>query len=230
VYGTVIIVAKRVRDRGGPLGGRLKSLLVLEARRSGGTGSAESFGLAEWVGGRLRTGLDVACKVSEDVGVQDLGTSSSGQEEPDGENGLEDKVQRKPVEDEAEHHRFTEVQGAEDDPVCEPLLVIVGARALNSLDGEVRGQSPSDDVGNRLSEAEHVEEDQDDRGSAESENTVCLWDPGPCLEVSEHGVLAELGIERADLSRDKLVCLLGVRVLKEVLLNLLRLRHIDRCS
>lgn len=40
--------------------------------------------------------------------------------------------------------------------------------------------------------------------------------------------MAHLGIERVDLARDKLARLLGVGVVEEVLLDLLRLRHLRR--
>lgn len=44
-------------------------------------------------------------------------------------------------------------------PVSKPLLVVIGARRLDSLDGEVSGEGPTDKVGDGGSEAEHVEED-----------------------------------------------------------------------
>ena len=47
-------------------------------------------------------------------------------------------------------------------PVCEPLLVVVLSGRLDSLDGEVSGESPTDKIGDRGGEAEHVEEDQND--------------------------------------------------------------------
>ena len=47
-------------------------------------------------------------------------------------------------------------------PVSEPLLVVVGTWRLDSLDREVGGQTPADDVGDGLGETEEVEEDQQD--------------------------------------------------------------------
>ena len=70
---------------------------------------------------------------------------------PDGEQSLEDKPHWDPVEDGTETHGFTEVETSKDDPVGEPLLVIVGTWALDSLDREVGWESPSDEVGNGLS-------------------------------------------------------------------------------
>lgn len=48
-------------------------------------------------------------------------------------------------------------------PVGEPLLVIILAGGLERVNGEISGQTPADQVGHGLSEAEHVEEDEDDR-------------------------------------------------------------------
>jgi hypothetical protein len=100
-----------------------------------------------------------------------------GELTPDGEDGLEDKVERDPVEDSSDTHRLDKVKTAKDDlvvslrfaegllayPVGEPLLVVVGSWALESVDREISGQSPTNQVGYGLSEAKHVEEDQDDR-------------------------------------------------------------------
>jgi hypothetical protein len=60
--------------------------LTLKARGSSGAGGAESLGgLLEGVGtggaGSLSPGLDVASHGTEDVGVKNLGTSSSGEED-----------------------------------------------------------------------------------------------------------------------------------------------------
>ena len=50
-------------------------------------------------------------------------------------------------------------------PVSEPLLVVVASWALDCLNREVSREGPSDQVGNGLSEAKHVEEDEDDRAA-----------------------------------------------------------------
>ena len=47
-------------------------------------------------------------------------------------------------------------------PVRQPLLVVVGSGAFDSLDREVGRKGPSNEVGDGLSETKHVEEDQDD--------------------------------------------------------------------
>jgi len=48
-------------------------------------------------------------------------------------------------------------------PIGQPLLVIVRAGALDSLNREVCGKSPTDKIRDGRSEAEHVEEDEDNR-------------------------------------------------------------------
>lgn len=57
-----------------------------------------------------------------------------------------------------------------------------------------------------------------------SKNTVGLGDLGLLLNVTEDGVLVQLGIEGADLALDSLLNLLNVGVGHKVLLNLLSLR------
>lgn len=47
-------------------------------------------------------------------------------------------------------------------PVSQPLLVVVGAGGLDSLDGEVGGEGPADEVGDGGSEAEQIQEDEGD--------------------------------------------------------------------
>ena len=46
--------------------------------------------------------------------------------EPDDKEGLEGEVPRDIIEDDTEGERFKEVEKAKDDPVGEPLYVIMG--------------------------------------------------------------------------------------------------------
>jgi len=199
---------------------------VLKAARSSSTGSAETGVFLERVGAAgfsLGSGLDVTESGSDDVDVEDLGTSSSGEHEPDDGKGLEDKVHGDPVEDRSDSEGFSEVQEAEYDPVSEPLLVVVLTRRLDSLDREVSGESPTDQVGYGGGEAKHVEEDQDDGRDGKTEDTVCLGNLRSGFNVTEDRVFVKLSIQRVHLASDDLVGLLDIRVVEEVLLDLLRL-------
>jgi hypothetical protein len=75
-----------------------------------------------------------------------------GELKPDNEKALESVVPGEVVQNDAEAERLEEVEEAEDDPVSQPLNVILGARALNGADREVSGQSKADEVGGGRSE------------------------------------------------------------------------------
>lgn len=93
--------------------------------------------------------------------VDPLGTSGLGQHQPDGKGQLDGKVVGDVVEDNSEGGRLDVVEETEDDPVAEPLGVVTLLRGLERVAGEVGGEGPSDEVGDGLSEAEEVEEDQE---------------------------------------------------------------------
>lgn len=126
------------------------------------------------------------------------------------------------------------------------------------MDGEVSGKSPADKVGDGLSETKEVEEDQrNSTGHQQCFGSYCSaltkrrgrglrrpWEPlswprglgeqGTCSTgISANveclsGGLTHLSVESIDLSVEELVGLLGVRVVQEIVLDLLRLgRHGD---
>lgn len=66
--------------------------------------------------------------------------------EPDNEDALESEVPWDVVEEHGEGDRLEEVEEAEHSPICEPLNVIVCLRALNRLEREVGGETPSNEV------------------------------------------------------------------------------------
>jgi hypothetical protein len=59
--------------------------------------------------------------------------------EPDDEDGLEGEVPRDIVEDDTEGEGFEEVEETKDDPVGEPLYVIMRRGRFDGLEGEVSG-------------------------------------------------------------------------------------------
>ncbi len=89
-------------------------------------------------------------------------------------------------------HGLGEVEATKDGPVGEPLLVIVGARRLDGLDGEVSRERPADQVRDGRGQAEHVEEDERDRARAEREHTVRLGHLRLLLDLPQDRVLVEL--------------------------------------
>lgn len=136
---------------------------------------------------RLASRLDVANHGPEEVEVENLSTSGGREHDwiassayrytaskdrmltPDGEKGLENKVHRNPVENRPQTHGLDEVKRTKDDPIGQPLLVIVGLRRLNGQDGKISGESPADEVGDGLGKAKHIEEDEKDRAASEIE-------------------------------------------------------------
>lgn len=60
--------------------------------------------------------------------------SESGELEPKDEDGLEGKVPWDVVQDNSESHAFEEVEEAENDPVGEPLDIVLDARRFKSLE------------------------------------------------------------------------------------------------
>lgn len=64
---------------------------------------------------------------------------------------------------------------------------------------------------------------KDLRGT-EAKNSVRLGNLGLLLDITEDGVLVELGVETVELGLERLLSLLNVGVVQEVLSNLLSLR------
>jgi hypothetical protein len=65
--------------------------------------------------------------------------SESRKLKPKDENCLECKIPWEVVEDEAERKAFGEVEEAKDNPICEPLDIILMSRGLQSLEGKISG-------------------------------------------------------------------------------------------
>lgn len=110
--------------------------------------------------------------------------------EPHDEGGLEGEIPGEIVEDGAEGKALEEVEETEDDPVRKPLNVILMARGLQRLEGEVGGECPANEVGNGGGEGiEKVEEgDKEDY----ADEGIRLGDLRALFEVDQDGVLGEL--------------------------------------
>jgi hypothetical protein len=118
-----------------------------------------------------------------------LGTSGLGQHEPDGSGQLEGEVVGDVVEDDTESGGLDVVQESDcereresernhqhlfflycarrsrplltDNPVTQPLSIVTLLRRLQGVTSQISGKSPSDEVGDGLSETKEVEEDQE---------------------------------------------------------------------
>ncbi len=72
--------------------------------------------------------------------------------EPNDEDGLEGEVPGEIVEKSTESKALNEVEEAKDDPVSKPLNVVVVSGRLDSFDGKISRERPTEEVGNRRSE------------------------------------------------------------------------------
>ena len=113
-----------------------------------------------------------------------------GELEPEDEEALEGKVPGEVVEDDAAGEALDKGEEAKDDPVRQPLDVVLVAGALERLDGEVGGQGPADEIRDGGRErVDRVEEDEED---GDAEEGVALGHLRALLERVEERVLGEL--------------------------------------
>lgn len=87
---------------------------------------------------------------ADDLAVHHLGALGLGQHEPHNGERLDSVVPGNVVEDDA-REGLEEGEHAEDDPVGEPLDVILGLGALERLEREVGGDEEADEVGQEAS-------------------------------------------------------------------------------
>lgn len=109
----------------------------------GGSSRGAGVGLVNGLLGGEESGAD-------DLAVDHLGTLGLGEHEPDNGKGLYGVVPGNVVEDDA-GEGLEESEHAENNPVGEPLDVILRLGALKSLEGEVGGDEEADEVGQEAS-------------------------------------------------------------------------------
>lgn len=82
------------------------------------------------------TGLrrDICEHRLEDIEIGYLGSTESGELEPDNEDCLEDEIPGNVVEDKTECKAFDEVEEAKDNPICKPLNIVMGRRGFDGLE------------------------------------------------------------------------------------------------
>lgn len=110
--------------------------------------------------------------------------------EPDDEGRFESEIPRDIVENKAEGEAFKEIEKAENDPVSEPLDVIMGIRRFDGFEREVGGKTPAHEVG--YGSGEGVESVEDNNKEKTSQNGVHLGNLGALFEVVQDRVLCEL--------------------------------------
>jgi hypothetical protein len=110
--------------------------------------------------------------------------------EPKNCDRLDCEVPRDVVQNNAESKRFQKVEESKDDPICEPLDVIMGTGAFNSLEGQVGGDTPTHKVGYRSSKG--VERVKEDKKQQSTNNGVRLGNLGALLEIVQDWILGKL--------------------------------------
>lgn len=110
--------------------------------------------------------------------------------EPEDEDGLEREIPGKVVENDAEGEGLEEIEEAKDDPVSQPLDVVIMARGLESLDRQVGGDTPADEVGHGGGECVDAVKDNEETNCANE--CVALGNLCPLFELDKSGVLGEL--------------------------------------
>lgn len=67
--------------------------------------------------------------------------------EVEDEEGLASEIPREIVQHCPQREALGEVEETEDDPVCQPLNVIIVTRSLEGLDGKIGGERPTEQIG-----------------------------------------------------------------------------------
>ena len=114
----------------------------------------------------------------------------SGELEPEDKEGLEGIVEGEIVKDHSQGEGFKEIEEAENNPVGEPLDIIIVTGRLESLEREISWEEPSNEVRGRGSEGVDEDENRSETDSASDEEG--LGDLSTVLKVVEDRVLGEL--------------------------------------
>jgi len=162
---------------------------------------------------------DVGEERPEEGVVGNLSTPRHRELQPEDEEGLDNVVPGKVVEDDTEGEALEESEEPEDNPVGEPLDVILRAGCFKGLERQVSGKGPAHEVGHGACKGvEHVEEGYE---GDTAENSISFWDLGALLESVEDGIFRELFVELIDIIAG---LILGLDV-NWVLLNFLSCGH-----
>lgn len=120
----------------------------------------------------------------------DVTHAEVGQLKPQNKDSLECEIPWDVVEDKPQGNALCQVEESKDDPVGEPLDVILWRGAFQGFKGEVRGEGPCDKVRDRsgkwVDEMEEGEEDDNSNGQE------CLGDLRVLLKRVQNWVLCKL--------------------------------------
>jgi hypothetical protein len=128
--------------------------------------------------------------------------------QPKDEQGLEREVPREVIQKGTKGKALCKIEEAENDPIGQPLCVIVVSRWLKGLEREVRRKTPSNEIGGGSSEGVDEVKEGEERDS--TKKGVCLWYLNTLLQAYEYRILGQLETARDSL---KAVASHGVRKL-----------------
>ena len=119
--------------------------------------------------------------------------------EPEDEYGLESVIPGNIVEHQSQCDTLGESEEPKDDPVSQPLDIIIASGRLDSLDRKISRKQPSNEIGNGWGESvDGVENSKEDDTTNEC---VTLWNLSTLFEIVEDGILGELCNERGRVSQ-----------------------------
>lgn len=111
--------------------------------------------------------------------------------EPDDEDGLEGEVPWEIVQDHPKHEALSEIEEAKDDPICEPLDIILVPGALESFEREECGKSPANEVGYGPSEGVDKVEKSEEEDTAKNE--ISFRHLCALFKLVQDGIFRKLG-------------------------------------
>ncbi len=103
------------------------------------------------------------------------------------------------MEYETESDTLSESEESKDDPVSQPLNIVIVSGGFDGLDGEIGGEEPSNEIGDRGREA--VDRVKDSEQNDTTKEGVALGDLSTLLEAVENWVLGELCVGRGRVSQ-----------------------------
>lgn len=114
--------------------------------------------------------------------------------EPEDEERLEGEIPWEVVENDAEGEGLGEVEEPKDDPVSQPLDVILWSGRLERLERQKGGETPTKEVRNGSGERVEGMENEEERNRADDD--VRLGHLSALLESLQGGIVVELSLRR----------------------------------
>lgn len=106
--------------------------------------------------------------------------------EVEDEGGLESKIPGEVVQHRPQREAFSEIEEPENDPICQPLDVIIVTRTFEGLDGKIGGERPTEQIGDGRGKC--VDSVQHDKEDETTEESVALGHLRALLEVGQEGI------------------------------------------